>query len=228
MLPQTIVQTVSYSAFFSRDFLALLVLMLAVINGLMLFWRYATDRPILRVKAVHPTVYQWFFRLPAGKYQGMPTRKVGILVYFDVINRGRRAVQLESWRLRIRSKAGQWSTLEPLSIPEPSMQLAEAGEKRWPVLGIRSPTNPGTTLVPPGGSIGGFAYYFAEWWGTPEHDLDIADRKTTAIIEVRSILGNHAHAKIILTEITLEKAKKIVKGIDTIDSTLTVREEQPE
>ncbi len=107
------------------------------------------------------------------------------------------------------------------------MQLGEAGEKRWPVLGIRGPTNPGTTLVSPGGSIGGFAYYFAEWWGTPKHDLDITDRKTTAMIEVRSILGNRARAKVILTEITLEKAKEMVKGIDTIDSTLTVREEQP-
>jgi hypothetical protein len=68
MSPQIMVLTVSYSALFSRDFLALLVLMLAVVNGLMLLWRYATDRPILRVKAVYPSVYQWFFRLPAGEY----------------------------------------------------------------------------------------------------------------------------------------------------------------
>ncbi len=108
------------------------------------------------------------------------------------------------------------------------MQLGEAGEKRWPVLGIRGPTTSGTTLVPPGGSIGGFAYYFVQWWGAPEHDLDITDGRATVVIKIRSVLGNRARKKITLNEITLERAREMVQGIDTIDGTLTAPENETE
>ena len=223
MLLQTTTQTSSSPGLLPCDFLALAALILGLANGLILFWRYVTDRPILRVKPVHPDVYQWFFRLPAGKYQGTETRKYGILIYIDVINRGRRSVQLESWNLRVPSMARRWSTLKPLSIPEPHTQLGDAGEKVWPVLGVRGPMTSGSTLVPSGESIGGFAYYVAEWWGSAQHDLRIVDGKASVVAEIRSILGNQARTTVVLTEISLEKAEEMVQGIETVDRTLTLR-----
>jgi len=190
----------------------------------MLLRRYLEDRPILRIRPVHPEVYQWFFELPSGEHEGRPTTKYGFLLYFDVINRGRRPVDLESWNLWIRNTAGQWTELKPISIPEPTVPLGAAGEKVWPVLGVAGSRTPGSTLARPGEAVGGFAYYVLEYFEDSTAGLRIVGNRVSAILKVRSILGNRVQQTFSLERVSLARVQQFVPGIEAIDSMVSVKD----
>jgi len=59
----------------------------------------------------------------------------------------------------------------------------------------------------------------------PEHDLDVRDGKADVSPDVRSVLGNKATTSIALSEISLEKAKEMVEGIETIDLAMANKDE---
>ncbi|TKJ47581.1 hypothetical protein CEE34_02940 [Candidatus Aerophobetes bacterium Ae_b3a] len=60
-----------------KEILGLSALILSIVNGLMLLRYYLRDRPKLAVHSIHPDVYQWWFKLPSGEFEGNPTRKYG-------------------------------------------------------------------------------------------------------------------------------------------------------
>ena len=204
------------------SFFGIALAFLAFVNGLILLMQTIKDRPILRIEAVHPEVYQWYFRIPSGEYKGYATRKYGFLVYFDVINRGRRSVQVDTWSLKVRSKSGSPEKLKPYSIPEPSIKLGKAGTKVWPVFGIPGPHTSGSTVVRPGEAVGGFAYYVMMYYGTSEYDLLVGERGVQATLEVTSILRQKARKTFLLKEIELKKVQEMLPNIQTIDDTCSV------
>lgn len=193
-------------------------LILGLVNGLILLRGYLRDRPKLALSPIHPGIYQWFFTLPSGKYQNQTTRKYGFLAYLSIINRGTRDVSLDSWPLYLKTVGEKWIELHPLSIPEPQIELGHSGSlKIWPVLGQKGVLHQEDTMILAGSSVSGFAYYVAELYGGGSWNPLIKEGKAIGKIVVRSVFGNKASAKILFTEITLEKAKKMVEGIDKID-----------
>lgn len=214
---ESLVQTMSTMGMQLGSFFGIAVAVLAFVNGLILLIKAIKDRPILRIKAVHPEVYQWYFRIPSAKYKGYATRKYGFLIYFDVINRGHRSVQVDTWTLKVRSKSRSSEKLKPYSIPEPSMKLGEGSTKVWPVFGIPGPHTPGSTVVRPGEAVGGFAYYVLAYYGTPEHDLLVEKRGVQVTLEVTSILRQKARKTFLLEELDLKKVQEMIPNIEAID-----------
>jgi len=202
----------------AKDFVHLSALILAIINGLILFWRLKRDRPKLRVRPLHPDQYQWWFRLPPGEYQGQSTRKHGFLAYIEITNRGLRDVSFVSWGLRIKTRGGKKLELHEISIPEPR-GTAGASEniKFYPVLGQKTPHFEGSTLVKSGASTLGMAYYIAEVYGSEDWDPPIAeDGKVQAKVGIEDAFDNKTSCKITFSEISLERAGEIVPGIARI------------
>ena len=188
---------------------------LAFINGIMLLRSYLRDKPILKVNPVHPDTYQWFFRMPGSNFNNIPTRKYGFLIYISIQNKGIRDVSLCEWHLIINTRARKQIELQPISIPEPQLQHAQY-IKIWPALGIKGRTLEGDTMVRAGDSIGGFAYYVAEVYGTDDWNPTIENERITARIRVRGVYGKAAYAKITLREKTLDEVSELIPNIDKI------------
>lgn len=201
-----------------KPFLELSALILSIVNGLILLISYLRDKPELTVRPVHPNIYQWFFSLPSGKFQEHQTRKYGFLCYISIANKGIRDVSLDYWHLHIKTVGNKWIELNPITIPEPQIELGQSGQiKSWPVLGQKGLYYEGDTMVKAGSSISGFAYYILEFWGTDNWNLKLIDGKAEGKMEIKGVFGKKASVKILFTEIPLEKATKMVKGIDTVD-----------
>lgn len=200
-----------------KPILEIAALILTLVNGLMLLRVYLLDRPILRVAAVHPNTYQWFFRLPPGEHDGQAARRYGFLAYIDVINKGRRDVGLSVWKLRGRTKGYRQFEEEPLSIQEPQITIRGAYTKAYPVLGTQGALFQGETMVKSGASVSGFCYYVVEFFGHSNWDLRVHDGTTAAHMVVHSIFGNTAKTKVVFKEISLQKAEAVIPGIANID-----------
>lgn len=201
-----------------KPLLELSALILSIVNGFMLLRTYLRDKPKLVVRPIHADTYQWFFVLPGGKYHDQTTRKYGFLTYIAITNRGIRDVSLNSWRLLLKTAGKKWVELKPMSIPEPRIELGQSGSvKVWPVLGQKGQFHQGNTMVKSGSGISGFIYYIAEFYGGGYWNPLIIDKKAVGKIVIQSVFGNKAKAKIMFTEITLEKAKKMIENIDKID-----------
>ena len=180
---------------------------------------FTKDGANLTVSAVHPDTYQWFFTLPSGEYQDKETRKFGFLTYISITNRGTQDVSLSSWRLYIKTVSKRWVGLKPINIPEPHIVLGQSGQiKICPVLGQKGEYHQGDTMIKAGSSISGFAYFVIEFWGDAQFNPLYKKGKAIGKIEIKSVFGKKSNTKILLTEISLEKAKTIVEKIDTIDS----------
>jgi hypothetical protein len=198
--------------------LDLAALFLGLINGLMLLRAYLRDRAVLRVKPVHPNVYQWFFRLPGRQHLGKTTRRYGFLAYVAIANRGRRDVCLTAWRLKGRTKGWRGFETCPLSIQEPQVPLGD-GVKIYPVLGIKGPNFSGETLVKAGSSISGFCYYIVEFFGSPYWDIRIrGDKTVVASLVVRNVFEQTTRAKVRFREIPFETAEAMVPDIANVNS----------
>jgi len=199
-----------------KEFLSLSALILSIINGLMLLKYYFSDRPRLKVEPIHPGTYQWWFRLPNGKLNDSPTRKYGFLAYVGICNKGLRKVALSSWRLYITVALKQIE-LKALSIPEPQADLSKTGHvKTWPVLGQKSLSYSGDTLIDSGASISGMAYYVVEFYGSEKYNPLIINGKIFCKFMIRDVFGNRAATKIVFHETTLEKIKVMVENIEMI------------
>ncbi len=115
----------------------------------------------------------------------------------------------------INTRARKQIELKPISIPEPQLQHAQY-VKTWSVLGIKGHALEGDTMVRSGDSIGGFAYYVAEVYGSDDWNPTIENGKTTTRIKVRGVYGKAAYANITLTEKTLDEISELIPNIDKI------------
>jgi len=200
-----------------KEILGLSALILSIVNSLMLLRYYLRDRPKLIVHPIHPDVYQWWFKLPSGEFEGNPTRKYGFLAYIGITNHGLRKVSLESWRLYFRTVGFRQVELKPMSIPEPKADLGDSGNvKFWPVLGQRGLLFSGDTLIDSGTSISGMVYYVAELYGGEAWNPQIKNGKITGKLVIKNVFGKKAHCKIIFSETTLEKVTSMIEGIEKI------------
>jgi len=195
--------------------LTLAISVLAIVNGAMLLRSYLRDKPILEIQPVYPQTYQWFFRMPPGNFDSLPTRRYGFLIYISVRNRGIRDVSLCEWRLTLTTPGGKHFKLFPISIPQPQLKHADY-LKTWPVLGIKGHTLEGDTMVRAGDAVAGFAYYVAEFYGTDDFNPLIRDGSVVATITVRGVYGRPVSARIALTEKTLDEVCQLIPNIDKI------------
>ena len=192
-------------------------MILSIVNGLILLRYYLRDRPKLTVHPINPDVYQWWFKLPSGEFEGSPTRKYGFLAYIEITNRGLRKVSLESWRLYFHTAGFRQVESEPINIPVPKADLGDSGNvKFWPVLGQRGLLPGGDTLIDSGTSISGMAYYVAELYGGKIWNPKIKDGKITGKIVIKDVFGKKAHCEIIFSEKSLEEVTSMVECIEKI------------
>ncbi len=199
-----------------REILQLAALILSIVNALMLLRNYLRDRAILVVNPIHPEVYQWWFRLPEGESEGMPTRRYGFLLYVGVGNRGLRKAALKSWRLFIRTHARRSKQeLKAVSIPEPAFET-EGFTKVFPVLGQAGLAFKGETVVDAGCSIAGWVYYIAEYYGDERWNPIIRDGKVKGTFVVRDIFDGKAKTEITFSEQDLGFIKRMIPRVETI------------
>jgi len=208
------------TAFPWRSLLDVSALILSIVNGFMLFRSYVRDRPRLSVKPVYPEVYQWFFKLPSEPFEGQPTTKFGFLAYLDILNRGLRDVTCDAWNLCLQKPdGGKVGPLNPLSIVEPRILLGKSTmPKTYPVLGQRGEFSTGEMMVKSGDSISGFAYYIFEYVGGTESTVIRSDGTVMGNVIVTDIFGKSASEKIVFREITLDRARSLVTGIENADA----------
>jgi hypothetical protein len=195
-----------------KDILGFGALILSVINGIALLLHYLKDKPKLTISPVYPKIYQWWFRLPDGQYEGKPTRKFGFLAYVDVINHGLRKVSLLSWQLYIENSLGKRIELKPKNIPKPKITLLSM-EKRYPVLGQEGLSD---LIVDAGCSISGTAYYCIEIFGGSGWDPKIVDRKITGKFEIKDVFNNKSKINIIFSEKPIKEIENMIEGISNI------------
>lgn len=200
-----------------KGILELSALILAIINGLMLLRFYLRDRPKLTVHPVHPNIYQWWFKLPVKENQGNPTRKYGFLAYLDIANKGLRKVSLESWELHFKTLGFRKIKLKAISIPEPVIDIAESTIfKVLPVLGQKGLMIAVDSVIEPGTSKSGVAYYYAEFYGDEAWNPKIVNGRITGKIVIRDIFGKKKKCKIVFSEKPLEKVLEIIENLDKI------------
>jgi len=199
-----------------KSLLEMSSLLLSIVNGLILLWMFARDRPRLVVNPVHEDSYN-FLRLSASVVEGEQTRRYGFLVYLGVANRGLRDVQLSYWHLHVKNRAGQWIELKPLTIPPPEIPIGETGGRKiFPVLGGRTDVFSGETMIASGGSIAGYAYYELEVWGGENHDPHIVDGRVPCRLAIGSVFGDKVELQLDFPQIPLTKAKELIADVDKI------------
>jgi hypothetical protein len=165
---------------------------------------------------VKPDVYQWWFELPNGEYEGKQTRRFGFLVYAAIMNKGRRITTITSWRVKIRALNNHTKELEPLTISEPTIQLGELGVKSLAVLGIRGTNFSGEMIARPGEGVSGFAYYIYEYWGDEKYSPNTKDGRIVAQFVVKDIFNKQRKSKIIFRKKSLEEVQEIIPNIHKI------------
>ena len=200
-----------------KEILELSALFLGIVNGWMLLKNYLNDRPKLKVHPVHPDVYQWWFTLPGGTCKDGQTRRYGFLVYVRIANSGLRKVSLDSWRLFIPVLPLKQVELRPVNIPEPRGKIGKSRNvKIYPVLGQKGEFFEGNTLIEPGSSIIGMAYYTTEFYGAETWNPIIKDNKIEARFIIKDVFGNKKSTKVVFSEVSLDWIKSIIEGIENI------------
>jgi hypothetical protein len=196
-------------------------LILGIVNGLILVWKFSRDRPILSVDPVLSETHQWFFVLPNVTDSGQLWRRYGFLTYVSVKNQGAREVALGTRRLRINTVGGKSVELRSIKIPEPQVTVGK-NLLPFPVLGVRGIYFGGETMIKSGGSITGYIYYV--YWFSAERDDEQPSVKLDKVegqLVVKSIFargfGNTAKTKILFAQRPLDEVKKIVDGIEDAD-----------
>jgi hypothetical protein len=195
--------------------LQLSALVLGLFNGIFLLKFYIRDRPKLKAAPVHPEVYQWWFRMPDGNFQDQRTRRYGFLAYVSVANKGLRKVQLDDWCLWVRTGLLKRSGLQPLNMPEPEIKLGDQ-VKFYPVLGQSGLHFDGETLVEPGCSIAGMAFYKYECYGAEVWDPRIHDGRIATTFIAKPVFGRKCRCNISFVEKTLAEINAVAPGIHLI------------
>jgi hypothetical protein len=176
---------------------------------------YLRDRPKLKVNPVNPRVYQWWFRLPDGQRDGVVTRRYGFLAYVDVLNKGLRKTELDSWWLHFQTKGQGKHRLEPLNMPEPTVTIGGL-EKFYRVLGQRGVHFDGNTLTEPGCSISGMVFFEYECFGDESWNPSILNGKVSTTFSVKTIFGKICQCAIEFSEKTLGEIDAMAPGIHQI------------
>ena len=203
--------SVSPSAF--EDGLELSALLIGLVNGLWLLkfnWR---DKPKLRAEPIHPDIYQWWFRLPDGEFQGHPTRAYGFIAYVGIVNRGLRKVSLDSWRLFINGPQTRLFELRAYNMPEITVPIG-THIKKFPSLGQRTLSFEADSAVDSGASTSGMVYYVYECWGDSVWDPAIRDGKITGKFVITDAFKNTSTCSIEFSERPLNEIKKIADGVE--------------
>jgi len=208
----------SYWQHLNMKIFPMAALILSIVNGLILIYYFFSDRPSLVVFPVYPDIYQWWFKLPDGEYEGKKTKKFGFLVYASIANKGKRTTSLSSWKLSMRSKNFLKQELRPISITEPTISLGKLGKKVIGVLGQKGPLFDGQAVIKSGEGVSGFAYYTYEFWGDKSFSPKIVDNKITGYFKIKDIFGSRVGTKIIFSEKTLDHIKEIIPNIDKMET----------
>jgi hypothetical protein len=200
-----------------KEILELTALILSIINALILIQNYIRDKASLKIDPIHPDVYQWWFELPEGNFEGRKTRRFGFLTYVGIGNRGLRKVALKSWRLFISNKAQfKKHELKPLTIQEPILKLGEL-TKVFEVLGSKGVIfSSGDTTIDSGCSISGWAYFHAEVYGDTKWNPVIKNDVIKADFVVHDVFGGKAKSKITFSKKDLAYVQEILPGIENI------------
>jgi hypothetical protein len=198
---------IDWARHFGKPTLESAALLLSVVNGLALLRNYLRDKPKLSIEAIHPDVYQWWFPLPGGTHNGLPTRAYGFFVYVDIANRGLRKVQLKDWRLGTRTRFFKTVFLPPLNIPDVEFSIGDH-RKFLPILGQKGAFLDGSTVVDPGCSISGTAFYRYECYGGAEWDPLQINGKIPVRFHVTDVFGGQTSLRLRLTPKSLEDLRK--------------------
>jgi len=86
----------------------------------------------------------------------------------------------------------------------------------WSVLGQRGLSFEGNTVIDAGCSIAGMAYYVAEFYGGEGWNPNIDESKITGKLVIKDVFGKKSHAKIVFSEIPLERVESMIEGIAKI------------
>jgi len=202
------------------NILQLAALILSLVNGAALFYQYLRDRPALKVKPIHPDAYQWWFRLPRPTSEPGAPRRYGLLAHVGIENRGLRKVQMNSWRLPIRTKAGARINLIARSIPEPKFVTplpdGSAFTKVIQVLGTAGQFGTGSTVIDSGCSTIGVAYYVLSFPSGSSDDLRVEGETATGDFIVTGVYGRPASAKMRFHEVDFERVRSAIDGIEVV------------
>jgi hypothetical protein len=197
---------------FSKSLLNASALILGIVNGLFLLKFYLRDRPKLKVRPIHPDIYQWWFRMPDDQNNGEKTRRYGFLAYVDVLNTGLRKTELDSWWICFRTVGQGKHRLDPINMPEPKTVIGEL-VKYYPVLGQKGINCDGNTLTEPGCSINGMVFFEYECYGGGSWDPIIDNSKISATFAAKGVLGQTCRCIIEFSEKNLDEVKALVPGI---------------
>jgi hypothetical protein len=212
---------------YGKPLLELSALALSIVNGLMLLNFYLRDRARLAAHPIHPEIYQWWFRRPAGNFDGKPTRRYGFIAYIAIQNSGLRKTQLTSWRLSIKTRLGRWNELKPINMPEPSSEIGNH-VKLYPVLGQRGVNFEGGTLVDSGCSTSGMVYYVYECYGGEGWDPEIVNQQITGKFGISDGFNGRARCEVRFCLKPLEYIRSFAPGIETIDENKGKQNENPD
>ena len=194
-------------------------LILSIINGLILLHNFLRDRPDLKITAIHPEVYQWWFNLPPGEFEGKPTRKRGFIVYVGIGNKGLRSVTVNQWRLHIKLRNGHKEELKPMNLPQPKQEFT-GFTKEFPVLGQRGVTFSGDTKVNTGDSISGMSYYILECYGSDQFDPIISNEKIIGTFVVMDVFDKKYSTTIYFSKVNRGKIEKLFGSIEALNHKL--------
>jgi hypothetical protein len=195
-----------------KRLLELASLILGVINGWFLLKFYLRDRPRLKVKPVSPGFYQWWFRMPDDEHDRNKTRRYNFLVYVDIVNKGLRKTELESWWLSVQTEGQGRHRLNPINMPEPKVAIGKF-EKHYPVLGQRGINSGGSTLTEPGCSTPGMVFFEYECYGSESWDPAIHNGKICATFFAKSIFGQTCQCPIEFSEKSFSEIQAIAPDI---------------
>ena len=199
-----------------KQFLELSALILGLVNGLILLYIFLRDKPKIIVNSIENSM-QGIFNLPNGKYQDFQTRRFGIMIDLEIINRGLRDVQISSWNIKIKTRNLRKIDLKPRSITNPVVDIGN-GQKFLPVLGISSPGFSGDTVVKSGHSIAGFAYYIYECYGDENWDPLIDEDKIIVDVTVVDVYGKKSLCLFSIPKLDPNYVKTYFKDIENINS----------
>jgi len=195
-----------------KSLLNVSALVLGIVNGLFLLKLYLRDRPKLEVQPVNPEFYQWWFSMPGGRHNEDKTRRYGFLTYVDVVNKGLRKTELDSWWLCLQTKEQGKHRLNPINMPEPKATIGEL-VKFYPVLGQKGINWHGSTLTEPGCSITGMVFCEYECYGGESWDPVIHNGKISATFVAKSVFGQTCRCAIEFSEKSLDEMKAMAPGI---------------
>ena len=200
-----------------KSILELAALILSIINALILIQNYIRDKASLVIDPIHPDVYQWWFELPEGNFEGHPTRRFGFLTYIGIGNRGLRKVALKSWRLFIPTHAQfKKQELKPMSIPEPILEL-DGFTKVFTVLGVKGAIySSGETIIDSGCSISGWTYFHVEYFGDAKWSPVIKKGIIQTEFVVQDVFGGKAKTKISFSKKDFAYIQKMIPDIQNI------------